>query len=328
MIVAVTGATGLVGSHVVRALLRRGLKVRALVRRPDRLDVLSDCLSSVEFVPGDIEDPEALRALLREADAAVHAAALVAFHPRWRAQMRRVNVRGTACLVDVALQTGLKRLVHLSSVAALGLPEDEEPIDGALRFGFPAWSSYYGYTKYLAELEVYRGIAEGLPAVLLNPALVFGPGRIREGTGRLFWALHRGWIRCYPPGRVASVDARDVAEAVCLALEKGTVGRRYVLSAQEQSFRELLAEIAHALGRPVPERPIGAHALRWLGWIGEAWGWISPKPVGLTREIAQAACRTPRYDVRMAQEELGVVFRPFSETAADTVAHYRTTGQL
>nr|BCX01056.1 MAG: dihydroflavonol 4-reductase [Bacteroidota bacterium] len=328
MIVAVTGATGLVGSHVVRALLGQGHVVRVLVRRPERLGILSDVAPQLQITFGSLEDAEALESLLEGAEAAVHAAALVAFHPRWRRRMRQINVRGTALLVDTALRLGIRRLVHISSVAALGIPEGAEALDGTLRAGLLSWPSYYGYTKYLAELEVYRGIAEGLEAVLLNPALVFGPGRIYEGTGRLFRLARRGWLRRYPPGETAVVDARDVAGAVCAALERGGVGRRYVLAAEPRTFRDLFGDIAQVLGRPGPERPFSPRALYVLGLLGELWGWIWPDPVGLSRETARSASRQVRYVSDRAIEELGVRFRPFVETLQDTVAWYRRTGQL
>ena len=320
--ILVTGATGFVGSRLVRDLVAGGAAVRVLRRPTSRLDLLGASAREVQHALGDVTDPASVRDAVDGVEVVYHVAAAVAFGPAARRRLRDVNVRGTRAVVDAALDAGVGRLVHTSSIAALGRPErpggviDESAVWTASRS-----NTAYARSKRDADLEVLRGVAEGLDAVAVHPALVFGPGaRPREGTGRVVERVARGGVPLAPPGGTAVVDVADVSAGLRAACERGGTGERYVLAAENLSWTAVLGALAHALGTAPPRGTAPPALLRLVGALAEAGGVLARSEPSLTRATARSAAETYRYANDKAVRDLGLSFRPFAETAARIAA--------
>ncbi|HEX8298828.1 MAG TPA: SDR family NAD(P)-dependent oxidoreductase, partial [Rubricoccaceae bacterium] len=213
--VLVTGATGLVGAAVVRHLLAEGVAVRILRRDASRMDLLGSAATRVEHATGDVTDPDAVREAVRGTEAVFHVAGVVALAPSARRRVFAVNALGAAHVVDACLAEGVSSLVHTSSIAALGRPEatgtGRVVLDETAVWTPSKTNTAYAESKRAGEREALRGAAEGLRAVVVNPALVFGAGRADEGTGSVVERLRRGRLPAAPPGATAVVDVEDVA---------------------------------------------------------------------------------------------------------------------
>lgn len=319
--ILVTGATGFVGSVLVRRLLAEGEAVRILRRPSSPLDLLGGAARRVEHALGDVTEADAVYAAMEGVGQVYHVAAVVAFGRGARERLRDVNVRGTAHVVDAALEAGVERLVHTSSIAALGRPErpggliDEDAVWTASRS-----NTAYAVSKHDAEREVNRGIAEGLDAVIVNPALIFGPGRPGENTMQLAERVAAQRVPLAPPGGTAVVDVEDVAAGLRAAMGRGETGERYVLAAENLSWTEVLTTLAGAIGVAPPRGTVSPALLRLGGVLAEAGAFVTRAEPALTCETARTATETHRYNNSKAVDRLGVSFRPFAETAARIAA--------
>ncbi|NNE71460.1 MAG: SDR family oxidoreductase [Rhodothermales bacterium] len=314
--VLVTGATGFLGSHLVRRLLSEGLDVRALVRRPDRLGDLSD-LPGLEVAEGDVLDVDSLQDAVSGISQVYHCAAFVGFGGKSEVPpMMAVNVQGTANVVDAALRLGVSRVVHTSSIAALGRSEgNTDCLDEGVVWTESPLNTAYARSKHLAELEVHRAIAEGLDAVLVNPSLIMGPGRSGENTTVIAEKIRDGKLPAIPSGATNVVDVEDVAEGHVAAMRLGVSGERYILAGENLSWDKIIRTLADAFGVDPPRRRVSMRAALLLGALSEFGATITRRKPLMTRESARVTGHRSCYRNDRARSELGVAFRPFSETA-------------
>ena len=317
MPILITGATGFLGSELTRQLVANGADVRVLRRATSKLDLLGDVADQVEHAVGDVNDVERLQAAMADVRQVYHVAAFVGFGGRRdREQLRRVNVAGTANVVNAALAAGVERLVHTSSMAAFGRPEDaRQSIDETSEWRPSRMNTAYAESKYLAELEVFRGIAEGLDAVLVNPALIFGVGRTGEGTMQIAQQVRGGRLPALPAGGTNVVDVIDVAAGHRLAMARGETGERYFFGGENLTWREIIETLAEAFGVTPPRRTLTPTLALTAGALAEAAAFVTGGRPRLTRETARTASRFYRYSNQKAIEDLGCAFRPFEETA-------------
>ncbi len=317
MIYFVTGGTGFLGSHLVRRLVGDGHEVRVLRRNSSRTDLLSNVTDRVTYIAGDLFDGLALRSGMEGAHAVFHAAASVAFDgKRSHRTLYRTNVEGTRHVLNVALEMGTPRFVHVSSISALGrslTPED-------CRDEESSWSDSgiftgYAHSKYLAELEVHRAVAEGLSAVMVNPSLIMGPGRSGENTTQLVEQIHRCRLPFYPPGSTNVVDVEDVVSGTLAALARGAIGERYILGGHNLTWKDLIETLARALGVQPPRRSIPPRLLLAVATVSETIGWLLRFRPMITRESARISTSTSCFDNTKARTKLGFAPRPFDETA-------------
>jgi dihydroflavonol-4-reductase len=323
--VLVTGATGLVGAAVVRHLLAQGVAVRILRRDTSRLDLLGDAAARVEHATGDVTDPDAVREAVRGAEAVFHVAGVVALAPSARRRVFAVNARGSAHVVDACLAEGVAALVHTSSIAALGRPEATPEKGRVVLDETAVWTpsktnTAYAESKRAGEREALRGAAEGLHAVVVNPALAFGPGRADEGTGAVVERLRRGRLPAAPPGETAVVDVEDVAAGHVAAWRRGVSGERYILAGESLPWTEILAVLGQAFGVAAPRRVAPVWAVWAAGALAEALDALGGPEAALSRDGARAAAGAFAYSAAKAERDLGVTFRPFAETAARIAA--------
>jgi nucleoside-diphosphate-sugar epimerase len=308
-----TGATGLVGSYIARRILAEGGRVCALKRSDSRTDKLKDVASQIDWVEGDIHDVLQLQQAIDRADFVIHAAALVSFNPSDRTRLFKTNIEGTANVVNLCLESG-KRLCHISSVAALGGAYGVKAIDEKARWEEHGQHTQYGISKHLAEREVWRGVAEGLDAVIVNPSVVLA-GNADSSAGQLLHYIYKG-ARFYPEGIVNVVDARDVAEAVYHLVHSPASGERYILNAASLSYRQFFAELAHRFQRKAPAIALGKSIVKPFHFFFTLAGWLGIKPANLSAEALRAAMQPTVMQGDKIVNQLQAVFQysPLQET--------------
>lgn len=322
MQILITGATGLVGSATARRFLADGHTVTALHRPDSDRSLLRDVAPQIQWLEGDILDVSALERALENIDCVVHAAAVVSFVPRDEDAMYKVNVEGTANVVNACLKKNIAKLCHVSSVAALGRPkvgevETNEPVVIAetQRWEDSPNNSAYAKTKYLAEVEVWRGIAEGQRAVIVNPALILGEGDWQKSSTQLFKYVYDG-KPFYTEGTVNYVDVQDIAEAIYGLVVGDTHNERFILSAGTVTYRQLFAVIAAGFGKNPPHIKVGS-GLAGVIWRVEAVrSWLTGSRPLITKDTARSATHHYVFDNNKIKRVLGLEFQPLAESVA------------
>lgn len=315
--VLVTGATGLLGSALTRHLVHGGADVRIFRRETSRIDAIADIVLNVEHAVGDINDSVALRDAMSGVEFVYHAAAYVSFGgPSDRADLMRVNVEGTAQVVNAALEAGVRRLAHTSSMAAFGKPERVEAVlDEQSEWHRSRENSVYARSKYLSELQIHRGIAEGLEAVIVNPSLIFGTGRSGDNTRRIVDRARQERLPAIPSGGTNVVDVLDVVDGMARAMERGRTGERYFLGSENLSWKRIIHTLCSTFGVDPPRLSVSRTPAMMLAYASESVAALTGSRPLITRETARSASRFYEYSNRKAVEELGCSFRPFVETA-------------
>jgi dihydroflavonol-4-reductase len=326
MKVLITGATGFVGSNIAAALAARGDQVHVLRRHSSRLNALAGV--PVEYVIGDILDFDSLMAAMQGCELVFHVAAMAQYWRSSKETIYRVNVEGTRNVLQAALATGVGRMVHTSSVAALGYPprgrlaDESQPFPPELNW----WP--YGHSKYLAELEVHKAVAQGLPAVIVNPTIVIGPKDVNFISGSLVRASARGQLLVVPPGGSNMIHVDDVVTGQLAAAERGRVGERYILGGENLSHWDAAMTIASVTGGPPPRFVLPRWSLPPLAGLIDVFNSLIPRPPLVTGEQIRLAGETFYVDNRKAVRELGLPQTPFRQAAADAYAWYQEHGLL
>ena len=308
-IALVTGSTGFIGAKCCRALLEKGFRVRAFHRTTSRLQMLENL--EVEHVIGDLTRPETLTEAFKDVDVLFHTAAMLAAAEK-PGQLYTINVEGTRSLLKAALQAGVKRLVYTSSVAALGIPDqlvvkgtDGPPplMNEAHSWNGPGDHWPYGYSKYLAELEVQKAVAQGLDAVIVNPSLVYGPGDLYKQSSSLVVQMSQNRVPVFMEGGINVIHVDDVVTGHLAALERGWRGGRYILGGENMLVANLIRLSASVVGVPAPELVVPASLLRmFAGPIGLLQPFITAAvPLSLLRMAGYFFY----YDNQKANDQLG-----------------------
>lgn len=333
--ILVTGGTGFIGSYLLRELIAGGEQVIAIKRPTSSLELVNDVADRVQWREADILDMPSLEAVLDSppfggsGEALIyHCAAVVSHRARDNRHMMRVNIDGTANLVNVCLAHGVRKIVHVSSIAALGRSSRSEDIDETHEWVRSRYNAPYGLSKFRAEREVWRGIAEGLNAVIVNPSVVLGPGQWTTGTGRMF-RLVDGGLKIYPNTTTGFVDVRDVVDCMIRFMKSDIGGQRFILSAENRSMKDVLTMIAQALGKR-PPRIKATPNLVQLALIYEGLRSLTGKYPRYTRALARNSQTAYSYDNSKVREILGFEFRDLRETvewvASEYVKQHRNSG--
>lgn len=293
--VFVTGASGLVGSALIRQLLAQNISVRALYHQNTSPLLTKEEINKVQWIQGDILDISLLLDILPTCTQVYHCAAIVSFHPARRAWMHQINVEGTANIVNASLECGIEKLVHVSSVAAIGQSSQGEIINEETEWKDDDHTSYYGKTKYLSELEVWRGISEGLSAVIVNPAIILGEGNWHQGSTAIFKKVWEEFP-FYSTGSTEFVDAADVAKAMIMLMHSNIEGERFIMAAEHYTYAQLMTKIAGIFHKKAPSRKAPAFLME-LGWRWEALrSLFSKKEPLITRETVVTAFTRREFD--------------------------------
>jgi nucleoside-diphosphate-sugar epimerase len=324
--VLVTGGTGFLGSYIIQHLVEKGHKVRAL-RRNISLPfwILKDVFDKVEWITGDVLDIGSLQEAMEGVDAVIHSAAVVSFVKKNRRQMYQVNVEGTANVVDTMLEKNINRLIHISSVAALGRSASGGHVDEKKKWESSKVNTHYSISKHKAELEVWRGIAEGLEAVILNPSTILGYGDWNRGSCGIFKSVYKEF-RWYSPGINGFVDVEDVARVVLLILESTITGERFIVNGESWPFKKIQDVMSAAFGKRHPTRQANAFLL------GIAWRMEKIKSICtghrplITKESARVAMSKTWFENDKLLKALpGFSFTPLEETIKKACQKYCTS---
>lgn len=289
--ILVTGAAGLVGSHLVKTLAEQGKKVRALYRSV----IPANLANAAEWVKGDILDIPSLEDALADVEQVYHCAAIVSFSPKHKAELHKINIEGTANVVNACVLKNIKKLLFVSSVAALGRIRENGMIDEKMQWTPETSNSEYGKTKFLAEMEVWRGIGEGLDAVIVNPVIILGAGDWNKGSSEIFKSAYNEFP-WFTEGMSGFVDVMDVVHASIQLMESSITAQRYILSGHNLHYKEIFTRIAKAFNKKSPHKKVTPFiaAIVWrMEAVKSFFTGISPL---LTKETAQTAQATVRFD--------------------------------
>ena len=309
----VTGGTGFIGSHLARALADRGDELRILARRSSSLDALA----GVEFerAMGDITDRRAVRRAVAGVERVFHVAGRTSLRRSDRAGVWAANARGARILFEEAYAAGVERVVHTSTVGAIGVAERGGAIDETATFNIGHLGIAYTNSKHEAELEALRAVARGLPVVIVNPSFALGPDAPRGTSMDLVRRFLLRQIPAYVDGALNIVDVRDVAAGHLLADQKGEVGERYILSGRNFTLDRLFADLARISGVEPPSVKLPGSAMLGLLKISSRM----PLPLPGEPDEVRSAMQWWTYRNTRARQELGFRPRPHEETLTDAV---------
>ena len=325
--VLLTGASGFVGSAVARRLRAAGFSVRALVRPTSPLAHLSDL--DLEFATGDLRDPEAVRRAMAGARFLFHVAADYRLWARDPDELTQTNVAGTRLLMEEAMRAGVERVVYTSSVATLAARADGVSADETMPLTEDRAIGVYKRSKVAAERAVEGLIAQGLPAVIVNPSTPIGPRDVKPTpTGRIIVEAASGRMPAFVDTGLNMVHVDDVAEGHFLAFERGRIGERYVLGGQNASLAEILATVAETVGRRPPRIRIPRQALVPFAHVSEAVARRTGREPMLTLDGLRMSKNKMFFSSAKAERELGYRARPYREGITDAIAWFRRADYL
>ena len=331
--ILVTGGTGLVGSHLLFELIKKGHKVRATYRSKKKIDAtkhvfsyyttqVDELFSQIEWVEAHLNDIPALTKAFKDVTKVYHCAALVSFDPNDYYALRRINIEGTANIVNLCLTHNIEKLCYVSSIAAIGQGELNETIITENTNWIPDDDhSVYAITKYGAEIEVWRGVNEGLDTVIVNPGFIFGPGFWKTSSGSLFKKIHKG-LSHYTTGITGYVDITDVIAAMMQLMESSIKNERYILISKNISFKEFVLKAAHSLNVKPPEK----EALDWHLQVAWRLDWLNyfvmRKRRKLTKQLASNLSKKFNYSNKKIISDLKLKFKPIDESISQTCQYF------
>lgn len=324
--ILVTGGTGFLGSYILQHLVEKGYEVRAIRRSNKPIAWISDSiLDKVQWVEGDILDVVSLQEAMEGVDTVIHSAAVVSFAEKDRKEMYKVNVDGTANVVNMALEKNVRRLVYISSVAALGRTAGGGHVSEEKKWEESKVNTHYAISKYKAELQVWRGIGEGMDAVILNPSTILGYGDWSSGSCSIFRNVYEEF-KWYSPGINGFVDVEDVARATIALMESGISEQRYIVNGDTWSFKKLQDTIADAFGKKKPTKATTTFLMA-VAWRLEKFKslFTGKKPL-LTKESARVAQSKTWFENDKILEQLpGFSFTPLEESVKKACKKYMDT---
>ena len=324
--VLVTGGTGFLGSYIIKLLVEKGYKVRA-IRRGTKTPswIAKEINDKVEWVEGDILDVISLEDAMEGVDRVIHSAATVSFLKKDRAFMYHTNIEGTANVVNIALEKKISRFVHISSVAALGRTTTGGHVNEEKKWEESKANTHYAISKFKSELQVWRGIGEGLNAIILNPSTILGYGDWHSSSSAIFKNIHDGF-KWYPSGVNGFVDVEDVAKATLLLMESDITEQRFVVNGDTWTFKKLQDTIAENFNKKKPAR-LATPFLLSIAWrVEKLKSLFSGKKPLLTKESARVAqSKTWFENDKLLKALPGFSFTPLEETIKKACKNYLGT---
>lgn len=325
----VTGATGHVGNVLVRELLKRGEEVTAMLhkRSPDALADLD-----VPRIEADITDPESLEKAFKGIDTVYHCAAMISIMPGQYKKLKKINVDGTANVIKACRKNGVKKMIYVSSIEAVGDPFPGTPVDESMGFNPEKAMMEYGVTKAEASLLVKKESCnkKGPEIVTVNPVGVIGPYDFKPcQMGTMFIDFVKGRLPAYPAGGGFDfVDVRDVVNSMLLAEEKGIPGEHYLISSEHVTIPELMERLETITGKRKPFFALPLNLLYFFAFFAEYFYKISGKEAVITRDSVNILRSNLKVDGKKAEKELGYSPRPLDETIRDHIKWLQDSGKV
>jgi dihydroflavonol-4-reductase len=316
--ILVTGATGLVGSHLLVQLLQENEEVKALFRSEKQIEKVKNVFAfhhqttlfdKINWVKGDITDIPSLEIAFENITNVYHCAALISFDPNDEDELRKINIEGTANVVNCCIDFGIKKLCYVSSIAALGNPKEHETtITEKTEWNPEELHSDYAITKYGAEMEVWRGHQEGLEVVIVNPGVIFGYGFPKKGSDVIIQSVKKG-LSFYTKGNIGIVAVEDVTKCMIQLMKSSINGERYTLVGENISTKALLDFIAEELKVKKPS----IEATKLMTSIAWRIDWLISKILNRKRKLTQSTANsshsTTAFDTSKMEKELNFTFQ-------------------
>lgn len=321
--ILITGGTGLVGSYVIRTLLKYDfINIHAIARSSSKYDLLPGVKDRVSWHHTDVNDVVGLHDALFETDYVIHCAALVSFDSRDKRQLVKTNVEGTANIVNLSLEHKVRKLIHISSIAALGRNTANGITDENTEWVDNSNNSFYSLTKYLGEMEVWRGQAEGLDVAVLIPGLILGSGYWNVGTNGFFNHVWKE-SKFYPTGATGFVDVRDLAEFACRMIGYEGVEKKFITIGHNASYRHFLSLIAGGLNKKEPSIKTNKFILESAWRLDKLRSVITGSRPMLTKETAKTSSKNYIFDNKRSLAIDNFSYRPLETTIAEIAAQFK-----
>ncbi len=330
--ILVTGGTGLLGSHLLFYLLQENKRIRAIYRSEEKLEMVksvfsfysdnpNDAFSRIDWVKGDILDVPFLENTFRGITNVYHSAAIVSFDRASEKQMKKVNIEGTSNIVNLCLSYNINKLCHVSSIATLSKPADGSIATEEDYWNPDAENSGYAISKNGAEMEVWRGVEEGLDAVIVNPSIIIGSGFWGTSSGKFFENVQKG-MSFYTDGTSGFVGVNDVAKSMILLMNSNIKNERFILNAENIAYKEVFSTIAKNLGKKAPS----IKAKKWmlsLTWrVDVLKAFLFGMEQRLNKDSARSALTTSTYSNDKIKKALDFSFEPIEKVIKDVSENF------
>lgn len=330
--ILVTGATGLLGGHLVANLLLQGRKVRAMYRNEQKIkctkEILSyytpdheELFSRIEWVEGDITDVFSLEDALSGVDEVYHCAGFVSFHESDAKQLHKINAEGTANVINIALEKKIKKFCHVSSVATLQVQANKTYIDELSVWKTASGNSSYAISKYSGEFEAWRGLSEGLNVVVVNPSLIIGAGCWGQSSGELITRAYK-WLPFYTEGITGYVNVKDVANCMVRLMDENKFGERYILNSENVSFFDVISALRKNFNKKPVRLKAGSFIMNSARFGDAIVSMLIGKRRMVTKDIITSALARNFYDNSKICRELNYVFSPMKKTLEEVCKTY------
>ena len=317
--ILVTGGTGLLGSYVLGLLVNQGFtNISATCRANSPFDLVKEVKDKIRWQEGDLTDGYFVQDAMVGVQQVYHCAAVVSYDARERDEMMRVNIESTTNLVNEALHVSVEKFVHVSSIASLGRRKNMPIISENTKWERSPMNSNYAISKYLSEMEVWRGAAEGLKVAIVNPSVIVGGGFWDKGTARFFKNIANGF-KFYPVGGTGFVDVRDVADFMVKLMDSNLHNERYILNGENLSYEAFFKLVSSSIDAKMPSIKVNGFIQR-VAWRVE---WLRARLLNttstITKETAENSARTWQFDNAKSLAAFeGFEYRPIAESVADT----------
>jgi len=311
--VAITGANGLLGSMIARRFLQENIAVVGIKRKDSDLQLVNDIKDSIQWREADVCDPVALNEVLANVHTVIHTAAMISFNPRDSKKIFKVNVEGTANVVNACLINQVRKLIHTSSVAALGVQKGISQIDEDTKWVNNPLHSVYAESKYLGELEVARGYEEGLHTGIVNPSAILSPGNWNQSSAKLFkyvWDEKPFFTHSY----INFVDARDVAELILKLYKSNISGERYIANAGNISIKQFFTEVATRLNKKAPSIAINNTLANMAATVEGIRSFITGTEPLFTKQTLSLGREQHFFENKKSITEFGMQYQPLEKT--------------
>jgi len=319
--IAVTGANGLLGSYVVRTLLQHQEPFLAIKRKDSDISLLRDVNKEITWYDADVLDIVSLNEAFRNVTHVVHTAAVVSFNPTRAKQLMEINVEGTRNVVNACLANGVKRIIHVSSVAALGAQKGQTIITEENKWVDSQHQTAYAKSKYLSELEIFRGQEEGISSVIVSPSAILADTNWDNSSAQIFKYI---WKQTpfYSDGAINYVDVVDVAKIIYALLRMPIEAERFIVSAGKMPYKELFGLIAMGFGKKIPSIRVNKNLLKIGAYFETLRAILSGSEPRLTKETARIAGTDYLFENRKIVDRLNFEFQPIDKTLQRCCRYY------
>jgi len=333
--ILVTGGTGLVGSHLLLELVKSGNKVRAIHRKDSNLqavkkvfsyyipaDEIDFLFSKIEWKEADLNDIQALTEAFTGITNVYHCAALISFDTSDEKALRKINIEGTANIVNLCVAFNIEKLCYISSIATMDISLGEKFVTENFTWNQEKYHNEYAISKHGAEIEVWRGTQEGVPAIILNPGVILGPGFWNTGSSQLFKKIDKG-LNYHFPKTTGFVGVRDLVNAAITVMGSNIQNEQYIMVAENLSFTEVLGLVAGSIQKPSPKKPLKPWMV-YIGWIYQSFAnsLFGTKKL-ITREDYKSLFKHSFYSSAKLKSDFSFKYTPIKEVILETGKIFR-----